>query len=146
VRADDVADDALVVMRAASDIPELVLRAIIMDAADSGSVYVIERPDGKREVLYGVSFFAVRSEQRRDGVLARFSSAPACLETAAGELRLAGMELWATGTNPDHYDVQILPGRVEGRDDDASPDELLIAATRLLVAAGELRPNPSYAG
>jgi hypothetical protein len=48
----------------------------------------------------------------------------------------------ATGANPDHYDVQLLPGRTET---DAAPSsqELQSAASLLLSRAGELRPNPA---
>lgn len=54
--------------------------------------------------------------------------------------------LLPTGSNPDHYDVQLLPGRVEGVDPEAGRDELRGAVLRLLLAAGEFHPNPAYAG
>src|SRR4051812_47208112 len=100
VRDDDVADDALVVLRAVSDVPELAVRAMALDAADSGSIYVVIRPNGQREVLYGLSFFAWRSGRPVEEVLIRFSSAAACLQCRVGDLRAAGFETWATGVNP----------------------------------------------
>ena len=50
-----------------------------------------------------------------------------------------------TGGNLDHFDVQLVPSWTfeEGS---AGADTLAEAAARVLDAAGELQPNPAYAG
>jgi len=143
VRA-EVPDDALLVVRATGADPEASVRSIAEDAQVSGEVYVIDLL-GTREVLYGVSVFAHREGIDVLEVLARFPGAPRYLETTAGTLRRSGFGVHATGSNPDHYDVQLLPGCGE---EVPAPmhEDLLLAAQRLLDVAGESRPNPSYAG
>jgi hypothetical protein len=109
----------------------------------SGEVYVVERGDGFREVLYGVSVYARRPGADPD-VLQRFSAAPAYLATPVGLLRASGFPVLPTGTHPDHFDVQLVPGHGET---DAVTDEAIMASAWLLVdAAGDLQPNPFYAG
>lgn len=78
--------------------------------------------------------------------MVRFQSSPAIFEVRAGDMRQAGFELWATGANPDHYDVQLVPGRAEGLDPEATDEEIRAAAAQLVWVAGGLRPNPDYAG
>lgn len=58
---------------------------------------------------------------------------------------MAGFEVVPTGADADHFDVQLIAGVTE-RDAPPSEAEVREAATRLLDAAGELQPNPSYAG
>ncbi len=79
-------------------------------------------------------------------MLRRFPRSPSFLRVTAGAIRHAGFDLLPTGSNPHHYDVQLLPGRVEGVDPEAGRDELRGAVLRLLLAAGEFHPNPAYAG
>ena len=67
------------------------------------------------------------------------------VEAPVGTVRAAGFEVVPTGTDADHFDVQLIAG-VAGPDVLPSEAELRAAATRLLDAAGELQPNPSYAG
>jgi hypothetical protein len=67
------------------------------------------------------------------------------VEAPVGAVRAAGFEVVPTGSDADHFDVQLIPGVAEP---DAPPSETEVraAATRLLDATGEWRPNPSYAG
>jgi hypothetical protein len=67
------------------------------------------------------------------------------VEAPVGTVRAAGFEVVPTGTDADHFDVQLIAGVVEP---DAPPSEAEVraAATRLLDTTGEWRPNPSYAG
>lgn len=60
-----------------------------------------------------------------------------------GTLRVAGFPVLPTGANPDHYDVQLLPGRLEG----SSPADIELgrAAGLLLDSADDSQPNPAYA-
>ncbi len=96
-------------------------------------------------MLYGVSVFARRPGVRPDEVLDRFPQAPSYLEVSVGVLRGADLEALPTGENPDHFDIQLVRGVTEDDEPVASFD-LVSAARRLLAAAGELHPNPSYAG
>lgn len=89
--------------------------------------------------------FAHRGGVDISEVLARFPGATHYLETTAGELRGAGFGVHATGTNPERFDVQLFQGRSERGALPADAD-LLLAAQRLVDAAGEARSNPSYAG
>jgi hypothetical protein len=50
-----------------------------------------------------------------------------------------------TGANPDHFDVQLVPGR-DVESGPADLDTLIGAAARLLDIAGDLQANPAYAG
>jgi hypothetical protein len=110
----------------------------------SASTYVVVRRDGHREILYGVSVF-VSDAFREEEILARFPQAPVFSRATVGNLRRAGFDLWATGSNPRHYEVQLLPGHLDG--EAAVPaGDVRGAAARLLQAVGELLPNPGYAG
>lgn len=117
---------------------------IVADAVRSGRLYVVADRSGRREVLFGVSVFARRPGVTAGEVLARFDAAPAYLETAVGSLREVGFEVLPTGVNPDHYDVQLVGG--QGEEDLEPLAAIRSAAERLVLAAGDLRPNPAYAG
>jgi hypothetical protein len=67
------------------------------------------------------------------------------LETSAGLVRAAGYAVHATGSNPDHYDVQLM-ARITETGVPPSPVDLLRAARAIVDKAGGPRPNPSYAG
>jgi hypothetical protein len=79
-------------------------------------------------------------------VLRLFPRSPSFFRVSVGAIRSAGFEVLPTGSNPDHYDVQLLPGRIEGVDPEGGREELRGAVLRLLLAAGELYLNPAYAG
>jgi len=49
-----------------------------------------------------------------------------------------------TGARPDHFDVQLVPGR--GERDLVADDAVTTGARRLVDTAGDLQPNPFYAG
>lgn len=115
------------------------------DAELSGRQYVVEAVPGSREVLYGVSVFAHRSGVDITVVVDRFTGAPSYLEVGVGDLRAAGFAVHATGTNPDHFDIQLIAG-VDESDPAVPTSDLRAAAGRALAICGPLRPNPSYAG
>ncbi len=123
------------------------LEDMVRDARYSGDTYALARTDGEREILYGVSVFAIRGDTTAADVLERFSASPNYLAVAVGKLRSAGFEVVATGANPDHFDVQLVrgvPADAPARTvDDA---ELASRAAALLRLAGSLAPNPAYAG
>ena len=145
VRPDAVPDDLVVVIRATPASVEEAVNDITRDALESGRTYAVLGDHGEREPLFGVSVFAYRSEVGLVELLVRFDEAPAYLESSVGELRSAGLALLPTGTNLDHFDVQLLPGQAdEGNGEPAGA--VRAAAARLLAAAGDLRPNPAYAG
>jgi hypothetical protein len=143
VRDEPLAADTLVVLRAAAADMQRTVRNAVTDATESGLTYVIVRNDGTREILYSISVFAQRDGRSVAETLRTFSWAPRYLRFTVGEIRAPGFDIVATGANPDHFDVQLLPGRT---DSDAAPlaEELQSAAARLLSRAGELRPNPAY--
>lgn len=146
VRDEPPPDDALVLLRAAAADRPRTLRNAVVDATESGAAYVVVRDDGRREVLYGVSVFACRAGRDPAEVLSAFPLSPHHLELTVGQIREAGFDVIATGTNPHHHDVQLLPRRFEGEDPEATAEELRGAVARLLWAAGDLKANPAYAG
>jgi hypothetical protein len=146
LREEAVVDDAVVVLRAAAAGRPRTIRNAVEDAVDSGATYVVVRSDGRREMLFGISVFAQREGREVADVLRLFPHSPSFLRLTIGDIRRAGFEVLPTGSNPDHYDVQLISGRVEGVDVDAGREELRSAAARLLLAAGDLEPNPAYAG
>ena len=133
------------VVRAMPAVLEVAARSISEDAELSAEIYLLDLGDGNRELLYGVSVFAHRPGVEVSEVLARFPSAPSYAETSAGQLRAAGFPVHATGSNPDHYDVQLAPGVTETGTPPA-PADVMIEARRLIEIAGGPRPSPSYAG
>ena len=143
VRSEGPPDDLLVVVRATPGVVAAAIDAVVATAAESAGTYVVPRPGGGLEVLFGVSVYALRPGIDPLEVLGRFPYAPAYVAATVGALAVAGFGVLPTGANPDHFDVQLLPGRSEGSAVGAA--ELRSAAERLLAAAGELRPNPAYA-
>jgi len=101
---------------------------------------------GERHVLYGVSVFAVQPGRTEAEVLERFGSSPSYLALRAGTLRSARFDLFATGTNPDHFDVQLMPGAADDAGPSIADQFLSAAASRLVALAGRLLPNPAYSG
>jgi hypothetical protein len=144
VREGDLLDDDAVVLRAFPADRDHALRNLLDDATDSASTYVVVRQDGQREILYGVSVFASGTALEEE-ILARFPQAPVFSRVTVRNLRRAGFDLWATGSNPRHYEVQLLPGHLDG-EAAVTAAEVRGAAARMLQAAGELLPNPGYAG
>ncbi len=144
VRPEDVPDDLLLVIRAMPAQRSAAVEEMVDRAQLSASVYVVEQ-SGRRHLLYGASVFARRSGGDATDVLRRFPRAPMFVEAPVGTVRAAGFEVVPTGTDADHFDVQLIAGVAEP-DVLPSEAELRAAATRLLDAAGELQPNPSYAG
>ena len=61
-------------------------------------------------MLYGVSVFALLPGRGVAGVLERFPNAPHYLALTVGQLRVAGFEVFPTGSNPEHFDVQLISG------------------------------------
>jgi hypothetical protein len=59
-------------------------------------------------------------------------------------IRGVGFDVLPTGTDADHFDVQLISGVAEAEVPRSGPD-VRVAANRLLDAAGPIRPNPSYA-
>lgn len=135
-------DDLIVVLRAIGGDLDSAVADVAADAADSGAVYVVERP--MREVLFGVSVFALRDGRTAAVVLDRFPGSPGYLRLTAGVVRSAGFGLLPTGTNPDHFDVQLIPGTDEVEAATISFAEIKAAAWRLVALAGQPWRNPVY--
>jgi len=134
----------LVIRATPASVDEAVLD-IAETALDSADIYEVERPDGRRVALYGVSVFARPAGGDTGELLRRFAASPFYLAATVPQVRAAGFDVLPTGTNPDHFDVLLVDGQ--------SPDQPLLAraeveaaARRLVEACGEMRPNPSYAG
>jgi hypothetical protein len=144
VRPEDVPDDLMLVIRAMPDNRSAAVEEMVDRAQLSASVYVVEQ-SGKWHLLYGVSVFAHRPGRDATDVLRRFPRAPMFVEAPVGAVRAAGFEVVPTGSDADHFDVQLVDGVAE-LDAPPSEAEVRAAAIRLLDAAGEWRPNPSYAG
>ncbi len=145
LRPGETLHDLLLVIRATPADRDRAVVAMVEDAELSARQYVVEPVTGSREVLYGVSVFARRPGVEVAAVLDRFTGAPAYLEVAVGVLRGAGFEVYPTGTNVDHFDVQLIAGLHEGGPE-ASATHLQQAARRVLAAGGPLKPKPAYAG
>ena len=143
VRSEGAPHDLLVVVRATPGVLAAAIDDVVATAAESAGTYVVPRQGGGLEVLFGVSVYALRPGIDPLEVLGRFPYAPAYVAATVGALAVAGFGVLPTGANPDHFDVQLLPGRSEASAVGAA--ELRSAAERLLAAAGELRPNPAYA-
>jgi hypothetical protein len=144
VRPEDVPDDLLLVIRAMPANRSAAVEEMVDRAQLSASVYVVEQA-GKWHLLYGVSVFAHRPGRDATDALRRFPRAPMFVEAPVGAVRAAGFDVVPTGNDADHFDVQLIAGITEP-DPPPSEAEVRAAATRLLDAAGEWRPNPSYAG
>ncbi len=145
VRRADAPDDVEVVIRATLRDVDTTVLDVVDAALQSARTYVVE-VSGAREVLFGVSVFALRDTSLLT-VLSRFAMAPGFVRAAIGTLRVAGFEVVPTGTDPDHFDVQLLPGRRETDDAGSEIVQLVAdAARRLIDVAGPIEHNPAYAG
>lgn len=145
IRSDGPPDDLMMVIRATPNSRTEAAADIADSASLSAHVYIIELAEGVRHLLFGVSVFAHPDDQDVSTVLDRFAAAPMFVEASVGVLRRAGFEVLPTGENTSHYDIQLLGGVTE--DQQMPSDEVIRAAAAcLLDAAGQLRPNPSYAG
>ena len=100
VRSEEAPHDLVVVVRASPANRVAAAEEMAAAAVLSAEAYVIERDDGSRELLYGVSVYARRPGADPD-VLERFSATPAYLAAAVGRLRAAGFPLLPTGTHPE---------------------------------------------
>lgn len=135
-------DDLVLVIRATPATLEDAVEEVVVRALVSADTYIVDCGRG-RELLYGVSVFARRHGVEPREVLARFSHAPTYLELTVGAIRACGLPVLPTGENPDHFDIQLVPGLGEG-ERAASPAALEEATSRLFHAAEGLRPNPAY--
>ena len=144
LRAVAPADDLLVVVRAVGDDIAAAIADMVADALDSAGTYAVER-GGVREVLCGVSVFALGDSVDVAEVLARFPDAPRYLRLTVGALRSAGFEVLATGSNSDHFDIQLVSG-VADMSPDQVPDPAMVrqAAETVARLAGPSWPNPVY--
>jgi hypothetical protein len=135
-------DDVTVLLRAGAATVAETLFDMMIDARFSAAVYDVER-GAEREALFGISVFAQRAGSRVVDVLERFPSAPTYLITTVRVLRGLDFVVLATGSNPDHYDVQLVAG-VDGASVERVTDEQIATAATRLVDAADNRPNPAY--
>lgn len=143
VREGEAPGDLVVVVRAAPATVAETVEDMVTAAEFSAEAYVVVRHDGARELLYGISVYARRPDADSD-VLRRFSASPSYFEVSVGLLRAAGFPVLPTGADRDHHDVQLVPGSLE--EDPADRALVTLAASRLVARAGDLQPNPFYAG
>jgi hypothetical protein len=145
VRDDPPPDDRVVVVRATGPDRDQTVADMVRDARYSGDTYAIERPDGSRDVLFGVSVFAVQPGRTVADVLERFATSSHYLAVTIGTLRAAGFAVIPTGANTDHFDVQLVAGIPADRPAPAVTDADLAAKAKALVElAGPAQPNPAY--
>jgi hypothetical protein len=145
LRDEAPADDLTVLLRATPADRESAVAQIAHDALVSAETYVVPTAAGAQNALYGISVWARRAGTDMTKLLRRFRFAPVYVEISAATLRRQAFEILAAGADPDHYEVQLLPGRLMGSSL-ASVQELADAARRLLDAAGRSIVNPAYAG
>ena len=138
-------DGLTVLVRATQADREAAVAQIAADALVSAETYLVLTAPGTQTVLYGVSVYARRAGTDMTKLLRRFRFAPVYIEAIAGTLRQEGFEILAAGADPDHYEVNLLPGQLVGAPL-ASVQQLSDAARRLLDAAGPPIINPAYAG
>ena len=110
VRSADTADDLVVVVRATPANRADAIDALVETASESAATYVVITATGDAELLFGVSVFALRPGLDSAEVLERFPYAPTFVSATVGALRAAGFAVLPTGMNPEHFDVQLLPG------------------------------------
>ncbi|MDP9420780.1 MAG: hypothetical protein M3P53_11660 [Actinomycetota bacterium] len=84
------ADDMTLLIRATPASFDAAMLDMAEDALESAAVYEVDRPDGRRVALYGVSVFARPFGGSPLDVSRRFASSPYYLEAAAGDVRAAG--------------------------------------------------------
>jgi len=138
-------DDLVLLIRAAPSTIEETVLDIAETALDSADTYAVNRPDGTRVALYGVSVLARRPETDPAELLRRLAASTHYLEASVGDIRSAGFDITATGSNPDHFEVLLVGNQPEG-EPLLSFDEVEESARRLVAVARDLRSNPSYAG
>jgi hypothetical protein len=145
VRHDPPPDDLVVLVRATGPDRDQTVADMVRDARYSGDTYAIERPDGDREVLFGVSVFAIPRGSTVADVLEQFATSSHYLAVTIGALRAAGFTAIPTGANPDHFDVQLVAGIAADGPAPAITDADLAAKAKALVElAGPPQPNPTY--
>lgn len=145
LRVGDLAEDSMLLIRAAPATVDETVLDIAETALDSADTYVVERPDGQQVPLYGVSVFGRSQGVAPADLLRRFAGSPFYLEASVREIRASGFTVLATGANPDHFDVLLVSDRGP-TEPLLSLAEIEVAARRLLGVCGEMRVNPSYAG
>ena len=140
----------LAVLRAApgADRAQLIAETID-DALDMAGLYAVD-VGGRVEVLFGVSLWELPAEGEEVSVLRRFPAAPIYFRLHPRDLASEGIPTYPTG-QPGHYEAQLLPGRPHPQNPDPLedpdlPSELLAAATRFIIVAGQPLPNPAYTG
>lgn len=145
LRPGEVADDTTLLIRAAPGSVDEAVVDMAEAALDSADTYEVERVDGLRVLLYGVSVFARNPAADEGELLRRFASSPYYLEAAVGQVRAAGFEVLPTGANRSHFDVLLIDGQPSSQPL-LSLGEVQAAARRLVEVCGDIRPNRSYAG
>lgn len=90
VRDEDPPDDLIVVVRAAGLDVDATLADMVRDARYSGESYALEGSGGDREVLFGVSVFAVERDTTVAKVLEKFSASPRYLAVRLDSCGLRG--------------------------------------------------------
>src|SRR5260221_12944182 len=103
-RAGAGSDEATLLIRATPASIDEAVTDIALSAADSAAVYEVERADGTRVVLYGVSVFARQPGEQPHDLLRRFAGSAFYLEASVGAARAAGFEVLTTWTYPAHFD------------------------------------------
>jgi hypothetical protein len=138
-------DDLTVLLRAMPADRESAVVQIAHDALVSAETYVVLTAAGAQNALYGISVWARRAGTDVTKLVRRFRFAPVYVEITAAVLRRHGFEILAAGADADHFEVQLLPGKLV-EEPLATLSELSDAARRLLDAAGRPIVNPTYAG
>ena len=120
---------------------------MVRDARYSGESYALEGDAGEREVLFGVSVFAVAPDTTVAKVLEKFSASPHYLAVTVGQLRSSGYPVVPTGTATNHFDIQLVSGiQADVPARFVEDGELASKAATVVELAGALRPNPAYTG
>lgn len=147
VRDEDPPHDLLVVVRAAGFDIDGALADMVRDARYSGESYALAGVGGDREVLFGVSVFAVERDTTVAKVLERFSASPRYLAVTVGQLRSAGYPVVPTGTVANHFDIQLVSGiPADAPARFVEDGELASKAATVVELAGPPRANPAYTG
>lgn len=145
LRPGEAADATTLLIRATPGSLDETVVDMAEAAVNSADTYEVERPDGLRVLLYGVSVFGRTPGADAGELLRRFASSPYYLEASARQVRAAGFEVLPTGANRAHFDVLLIDGQSASQPL-LSMGELHAAARRLVEACGDIRPNRSYAG
>jgi hypothetical protein len=100
----------------------------------AAQVYVVERRDGRPELLYGVWVFGHRDDRDRLAILERFAGAPMFVGAPVGVIRAWGFTVIPTGENPNHLDVPLVAGVSEPGSTPSEGD----------VRTGVDKPDPNH--